>query len=109
MQIAPDYKLSSVRASANVGREVIGADPVGLLGNLRSRKAEGRVRPRFIEIIERCRRRQRRARDRMLAHELDTSGPALRQFLPANGRRGVRHRLDDLLRAGVRPVFRAGT
>lgn len=45
----------------------------------------------------------------MLPHELDTSGPALRQFLPANGRRGIRHRLDDLLRAGVRPVFRAGT
>lgn len=45
----------------------------------------------------------------MPAHDAsDTSDPALRQLLPANGRRRVRHRLDDLFRPGIRPVLRAG-
>lgn len=45
----------------------------------------------------------------MPSRESGTSGPALRQLLSANGRRGVRHRLDDLFRIGIRPVLRAGT
>lgn len=76
--------------------------------NSRSREAEGHIGPGLVEIVERRRRRQRHARDRMSARVYGTSGPALRQLLSANGRRRVRHRLDDLFRSGVRPILRVG-
>jgi len=77
--------------------------------NSRSRETERRMRSGFVEIVERRRRRQRRAWDRMPARKSRTSGPALRKLLSANGRRGIWHRLDDLLWTGIRPVLRAGT